>query len=410
MSLAALAAPARPAAAAEHLFSGILDLRLFSSNADAPWLGGGLDKLRLGRADEPLALGQALIEYRGRWSETVSAKVTAALYDGQERPVNLTEAYLEYAPVPRSAWRLRARAGAFYPPVSLANTSTGWTSPYTLSFSAIDTWIAEEVRIGGAEVEARHLGRFTGSSDDIAFTAAAFQANDPAGALISWRGWALHERQTGLFETLPLANLPAFADTGSFPPQESFEKPFVELDHRWGYYAAAEWNHLESWRVRALHYDNLGDPSIIHAGQWGWRTRFDHFGWQWRPAPHTELLAQALLGTTEMEGFTGPLVYARFWSAYLLASRALGRHRWSARLDVFGVRDEDHTPDDPNREHGHALTLAYFFTLVDPAHWGAWRLGAESLFVWSDRPARRLFASAGARAERSLQLVVQYQF
>jgi hypothetical protein len=395
----------------QSTFDAIFDLRLLGSDARTVWLDAGLDKQRFGHDDQPLALGAALFDLDAHLTPTVSVRATAAAYDTTSALLHVTETYLGLAPVPHSAWRWRARAGLFYPPISVENTGVAWTSPYTLSFSSINTWIAEEIRAQGGEVELTHLGRFSESPHDLGFAAAVFRGNDPAGALLSWRGWSLHDRQSGLFERLPLAPLPAFAPGGSFfPVQQAFEKPFVELDGRWGYYAALRWNYLDWSEVRALHYDNLGDPSVVQGGQWAWRTRFDHLAWHWRPAAGTDVLVQALLGDTEMDGFTGPLVDARFWAAYALASRELGRHRWSARIDVFGVRDDDSTPDDPNEEHGTGATAAYFYRLSAGRFGAEWRLGGELSLIRSARPARRLVGDAEERTETAAQLSAQLRF
>jgi hypothetical protein len=398
-------------AAAQSTFEALFDLRLIGADARTVWLDAGLDKQRFGHDDQGLAVGAALFDLDAHLAPTVSVRATAAGYDRTSTLLHVTEAYVELAPVPRSAWRLRSRAGLFYPPVSLENSGVAWTSPYTLSFSAINTWIAEEIRAQGGEIELAHVGHFADSPHDFSATAAVFRGNDPAGALLSWRGWSMHDRQSGLFERLPLAPLPAFAPGGSFfPVQGALEKPFVELDGRWGYYAALRWTYLDWSEVRLLHYDNLGDPAVVENGQWAWRTRFDHLAWHWRPAAGTDVLAQALLGDTEMDGFTGPLVYARFWAAYILVSQELGRHRLSARLDAFGVRDGDPTPDDPNQEHGAGATAAYFYRF--PAgHLGMeWRLGAELSLIRSARPARRLLGEVERRTEAAAQLCAQLRF
>jgi hypothetical protein len=409
----ALAGAGAPLAAFETRWSGLLDLRLVHSDAGRSWLDAGLDKQRFADSDGPLALGAAILDLRARFGELFGAHLTLAAYDGLGTPVDLTEAFLDFHPVPRSAWRLRARAGAFYPPVSLENSGPGWTSPYTLSFSAIDTWIGEEIRALGGEVELTRSGRFSGSPHDFGVTAAFFRQNDPAGALLSWRGWALHDRQTGLFEKLPLADLPAFGERGSFPPQAAFEKPYVELDGRAGWYADAHWSFADATRVRFLRYDNRGNPAIVRHGQWAWRTRFDHLGWQLRLPGDADLLVQALAGDTEMDGYTGPLVYAKFRAGYLMASRAWGAHRASLRFDAFDVRDDDPTPDDPNAERGHAWTVAYFYTPPAPPAWrlpGSWRAGLEVLSVRSHRPARAILGDPVDRRETSAQLTLQWRF
>lgn len=405
--------PAATAAwGAEHSLAALLDGRVLTSDANDVWFDRGLDKQRFSTEDAPVALGQALLQYRGDWLPSLSTLVSAAFYGGRNDSPHVTEAFVELHPVPRSAWRIRGRAGLFYPPLSLENTAIGWTSPYTLSFSAVNTWIAEEIRAEGAELELTHMGRFESSASDFGFTGGAFRGNDPAGALVSWRGFALHERQTGLFERLPLADLPGFSPRGSLYPQQAYEKPFVEIDGRTGYYLGARWDYLGRSRLQAMHYDNLGDPTKVKDGQWAWRTRFDHLGGQLHLAPGIDLLAQQLRGDTEMYGAQEPLVNAKFWAAYVLVSRAWGAHRLSVRADGFGVADEDATAGDPNQEHGHAWTVAYFYSLPGGGAplGGSWRLGLEVLSVSSDRPARRLLGSASGRRETSAQLSAQLRF
>jgi hypothetical protein len=151
---------------------------------------------------------------------------------------------------------------------------------------------------------------------------------------------------------------------------------------------------------------------VVEDGQWAWRTRFDHLGWHFVPTRDTDLIFQALDGYTLMEGYAGPLVEIDFWSAFLLASRAWGPHRASLRFDAFGATDRDGLADDPNQEHGHAWTAAYFYTLElrSTEARGGWRFGVELLSVDSDRPARRLFGEPAAQRETTAQLVVQWRW
>jgi len=399
-------------AAPEVELHGSVDLRLLASDSDHVWLDEGLEKQRFAAGDEPVQLGAALADLRVGLTSALDLRATAAIYDDSGAAIDPIEAYFELHPEPRSAWRWRLKGGAFYPPVSLANTDLGWTSPYTLSFSAIDTWIGEEVRGLGIEVEMTHLGSPTGSAHDVGLVGSAFRSNDPAGALLSWRGWSLGDRQTGWLERLPLADLPAFRPTGSFPPQEAYEEPFVELDDRVGFYVGAQWDVLERSRVRLLHYDNRGDPAVIGGGQWAWHTEFDHIGWRLRPRAGTEIIVQALSGDTEMDGFTGPLVYVEFQAASVLLSGVHGAHRASLRVDLFSVTDEDTTLDDPNAEHGRAWTVAYFYApegRLQPRY-GSWRFGLELLRIDSDRSARRLFGEPARRSENSLQASFAWRF
>lgn len=411
LMVALVAAPSTPLAAAEHRWRALFDLRFLAGFDGRSWLDAGFDRARFGSDDPAIVWGSALLEYEGRLTPTLGARLTLAGYDGTSHALDFTEAFLEYTPVPRSAWRFKARGGIFYPPVSLENTAVGWSSPYTLSFSAIDTWIGEEVRGLGVEVAATHMGRFTGSTDDWTLLGAAVRDNDPLGALLAWRGFAIHDRQSGWREHLPLAELPGFAEGGSFfGAQEPFEEPFTELDGRTGYYAGVQWDARDRSRLRYLHYDNLADPSVVAGGQWAWRTRFDHLGWQLRLPAESDLLVQVLAGDTVIDGFEGTLVYNSFVAAYVLWSRAWDRHRVSARADLWSVRDQDTTPDDPNQEHGRGLTAAYFYTPPPRSRLGGWRAGIELRSLESDRPARRLFDEDARRREDTAELTLQWRF
>jgi hypothetical protein len=401
---------AGPLHAVEQEVAGIVSLRLLAVASGDSWVDGGLAKLRFDGEDEPLSLGAARVAYRARFTPTLSLRTAASAYaDGPGSLLDLDEAYLELRPVPRSAWRLLARAGAFHAPLSLENTGIGWTSPYTLSYSSVNGWFGEELRTFGVEGQLTHAGAPAGSPHDLVLVAGLFRANDPAGALLAWRGWAIGDRPTRLFERLPLAPLPGFGPAGLFFVQEAFEEPFHEIDGRTGWYAGAQWDYLDRSRLRALRYDNRGDPAIARHGQWAWLTRFDHVGWHLRLRQGSEAIVQAVRGDTEMDGFEGPFVLADFGAAFVLLSHAWDRHRVSLRYDDFWVHDRDHLAGDPNQEDGHAWTAAWF--LEPPrAGWGRCRVGVEALRLLSSRPARRILGEPARSSERSLQLVGEWRF
>src|SRR5690606_3411051 len=84
-----------------------------------------------------------------------------------------------------------------------------------------------------------------------------FYGNDPAGTVLSWRGWSINNWQTAWGGDIALADLPVFA----FAPQQApVSEPFLELDGAPGYYSWAELGLARSLRVRALYYDNRADP------------------------------------------------------------------------------------------------------------------------------------------------------
>ncbi len=79
-----------------------------------------------------------------------AARIVADYVDDASGGVDLTEALLEWRPVPRSRNQQQLKIGAFYPSLSLENGDRGWQSPFTYSYSAINTWLGEEIRPFGS--------------------------------------------------------------------------------------------------------------------------------------------------------------------------------------------------------------------------------------------------------------------
>ena len=65
--------------------------------------------------------------------------------------VDALETYLRYAPTAEGDFAWSVKAGAFFPTISLENDDLGWASPYTLTPSAINSWIGDELRTIGSE-------------------------------------------------------------------------------------------------------------------------------------------------------------------------------------------------------------------------------------------------------------------
>ena len=318
--------------------------------------------------------------------------------------LDLQEAWLGWNPVPTSPWRVRAKAGAFFPLNSLevAYDQVGWNAARTISSSAINSWIAQEVRVVGAELTGQWRGALIGSPHTFSARLGVFGGNDPAGTEIAWRGWDLSGRVTGLFQKLRLPDLPVYRPTGPIPRQTRDVHVFREIDHRPGFYGALGYS-LEGWLdVEAMHYDNRADPLRVKSGQYGWRTRFDHLGARLRLPGAWELDSQAMRGSTLM----GPnAVHVGFSSWYLLASRALGAGLATVRYDWFRTSDRDILPQDPNAERGHAWALAYSLPLRHSL-----TLVAEALRVASNRAARSQIGQDPRQIENSLELELRWAF
>ncbi len=382
-------------------------MRGVASDAGRGWLYGGLDKSRYDPDHEGLRLGQAVLDLRAELADSVEGRVWANAYtDRAGSLTELGEAWLLWRPVPDGAWRWRGKLGAFFPELSLENHDSGWTPHYLPSSSAINTWVGEELRTLGGELQLERDGRHAASRHDWRFTVAAFRWNDPAGSLLAWRGWSVGERVTGLRESLPLPqDAGLFGADGVWSRQQPAVEPFHEIDHRSGWYAGLRHRYDRRLSVEWLRYDNRGDPERLRDHQYAWRTRFDHLAFSWQRGDWT-LLGQLMDGDTRM-GFVArrKLVDVHYRAAYLLLSRQLGSQRLHLRLDRFRLRDRDMVAADPNHETGHALALGWDWQWRPDT-----RLALEWLQQDSTRPLRELAGVPVDRRERQLTALWRWQF
>jgi hypothetical protein len=412
--LALGAAMSRAEEGDRHSFTGALDLSVVV--ADSPldsWLERGQGKLRFDQEHDGVAYSRAFLDYRSRITDTVNARVALDSVDSISNAIDLTEAFLEWRPVPRSAWRFRSRLGAFYPKLSVENTDAGWSNAYGLSSSVINTWIGEELRAVGAELRAtRVLTSLPGHS--LSVEGGAFYGNDPTGALLTWRGWAAHDRQTGLFSSVPTPEVSAIApwDPGGEPLPKY--DPFDEIDHDPGFYAGAEWNWEGRARIKAFHYDNHADPEAVNAaGEYAWQTWFDHVGAEFELPCRTALLAQWIGGATRMGPDLGPwrVQDVDFDAAFVTLTGALGeRHRLSLRYEWFDIQPFDDPEGVTNRDDGAAWAASWLFQATEHV-----RIGAEYLAIATDHCASQscIWVWNGlprTTRENTFQLTLRWRF
>jgi len=376
---------------------------------ETSWLDGGLGKLRYDESQPNLHLDRLLLEYRGALRPTLFAQLDIDYTHDGSGGFDVAEAFFEWRPVPRSPARHRVKVGVFYPRLSLENTDAGWETPFSISSSAINTWLAEEVKQLGAEWSVQRRLGGPGSPHEIGAFAAAFYYNDPTGTLLAWKGWGIHDRQTRWNEQLPLPPLPQLQPgTPMRRKQAPHAEPFLEIDHAPGYYAGAEWRYAQRLSIQAAHYDNRADPLLAANGQYAWETVFDHIAVQVSLPWDIGLMAQWMSGYTLM----GPVIASfgtrpvddDFEASYLMLTRAFDGYRISLRFDDFEVRDNDRLPNDNNSESGDAITLAYIREL-SPSLW----LAVEWLRVDSDRPARAYLGLAPSSTETVLQAQLRWR-
>ncbi|MDQ2989212.1 MAG: hypothetical protein M3R60_08940 [Pseudomonadota bacterium] len=382
--------------------SGVLDVRASTGDSERSWTRDGLGKTRYDGAG--LRLGQAILGVELPISDAITGIAVLNASDDRRRVVDLQETWLGWNPVPTGPWKIRAKAGLFFPQLNqeIDYDRLTWTPTRTISASAINSWVGEELRTKGVELSMTHRGRASGSAHDFGATAAIFNGNDPAGTLLAWRGWGIGDRITGVSEPIRLADLPVYRPDGPINKQTRDIKLFREIDGRAGYYAAFNYGYAGKIEVTAMHYDNRGDPLIVKQGQYSWATKFNHVGLRVRPAGKWELMAQWLAGSTVMGARAVALDY-RAW--YALASHPLGNGILTMRYDQFRAREHDILPLDPNGEDGRSLALAYVYELTP-----ALSLVTELLSLESKRPARRLLGELPEQHDRSLTTSLRWQF
>ena len=370
-----------------------------------PWTEGGFSKLRY--ADDGFEAFRLFAEYHGRITPTLRARVVADYIDDVSGGVDLTEAAIDWRPIPRSRNQHQIRFGGFYPSFSLENGDRGWQSPFTYSYSAINTWLGEEIRPFGAEWSLRR--RFDGfrSNHEVRAFAAGFYGNDPAGTLLFWRGWSLHDRQSRFNDELKIPARP-------FTTAPQHLTPFMETDHRPGAYGGVEWRYARRALVQLVRYDNRADPFSFRDGQWGWGTDFNHLAVQVGLPAKLGLIVQSMAGRTEWltaalpDGTRMPIsehVRDEFESTFLLLTRKLGEHqRLAVRYDTFAFERPAAVPE-LYADEGNAWTLSY---RVDASE--RFSGGIEWLRIDSQRDLLpRYYATPAEQTESQLRLQFSYR-
>jgi hypothetical protein len=389
-----LAAAAVPCGATDWELS--LDVRLVDSNAEPSFMEGGLGTTRFSSNDDGLQLGRARLALTQALGELWSAHVDASMYDDKDRsPVGVTEAYLLFRPYPFAGYRFRLKVGGFYAPISLENRTAGWDSPYTLSYSAINSWLATEVRPLGLEGTLDWLGTRTGHGFDLGATGGVFGWNQGTGVVLTNNGFSLTDRQTALFGRV--------GQPGADPLGGA--EPFLQFDHRAGIYGGIELRYLDRVVLRALRYDNRAAPeaddvTTANYSQW---TRFNTAGVRIEGDRGWTGIVQWLDGETTTAA-DWPLAGLSRWpfrAEFALLSKRFGRHTLSARYDRFTV--DSVNAAGYGAQDGHAWTAAYLFDVS--AHW---RVALEWLQVVSSSSSRVDFGGPPLLTETQLQLSIRY--
>ncbi len=394
--------------AGELRLQGLAWARGIETEGQPSWMEGGFGRLTDGASAPGTSVGVARFQAQLglEWKPTETLLVHAhglarkeGRRDGGER-FGLTEAFVQYRPDLSAAVSLRVRGGTFFPQTSRENVGPLWSSPYTLTLSALNTWIGEEMRLTG--LESVVVVRSPGGSE-LQLAATAFAANDTLGTLVAWRGWSFSDRLTVVGETVPLPPLTSFRPGREFSRQQPGTRPIDEIDDRVGWQARARWSRRDVVLLQAAYTDNGGDRELYHR-QYSWRTRFGQVAAELHVTPSLVLLGEAALGDTGMGPADSGHVDVRFHVAYLMASWGGARARLSARYDRFYNQDRDGTAE-PDDESGSAWTLAALWRPEPHV-----RLGVEALQVHARRPAAAFSGANPDTDARRLQGEVRLTF
>lgn len=362
---------------------------LAATDGEESWVDGGFGKLSTSGTDDgdlrvlPM-LSEANLIWQPRLGWALSGTVVGTFQGGERTEAGISEAYLSYKPMRGSATRFSARAGLMWPPVSLEHEGADWHVRDTITPSAINSWIGEEVRPVALEgTVSTELGEHR-----LSATAAIFAANDTAGTLLTFRGWALHNRRTLAFNEQPL---PPFEEEDQ-GYQAPYTHPLLDVDggfaSRPGYYAKLTWQPPVPVRFEYFRYDNRAKPEWVNDDlEWGWRTHFNNIGVAAEVAG-LKIRAQAMTGRTRM-GFEEPpsgrhWVDMRFRSAFLLVSHPVGSVGIAARVEAFDTHNRGSWWGDEYDDSGWAATLAA------KREWGRFTGLIELIHVSSDNDSREV--------------------
>jgi hypothetical protein len=396
LAISAFALLDTPVKAVEFSYNLYGDARLVVPPSDRSYLDGGLGKLHFGNDDGSPSVHfvEAIAEARAQITSELLAAATGRFDPKYGPAVDLLDAWVRYRPVSTTEWLWSVKAGAFFPPISLENEEIGWTSFWTITPSAIDSWLGSEVRIIGAEGTLQ----WRRNSGTVTLIGAIFGWNENAGELISERGWTLDDRVTGLYEKAREPDASVVLSGGT-PPERTHL--FKQFDSNPGWYLDLSWEPEDIGGFEVMRYDNDADPRATRGDDVAWHTSFWDLGFRTQLGKLT-FLSQALDGATVIQPTASSRLDTNFRSAYALLGLDLDEWWVAARIEWFQTRTHAPGPASPLSEDGHAGT---FSASWQPRKW--LRLTGEFILADSTRRERLLEGEATRQIEKQFQLAVR---
>ena len=406
IALLSITVQAQPESA--HHFAAQVNAIGNYNNSTTTWLNGGLSRFGLGSSDDGNnvgVLGELHVGYKydatNRLSFRTHFQAMKATEDSSARSLGIVEFKARY--VAHSSWdkQVTITAGQFFLPTSMENIDRFWESPYTISFSTLNSWIGEEFRPIGLDLG---YAKTLDSGSRWSVSGTAFGGNDSMGALLAWRGWSNGRHRSVFGDTLSLPDLIVLDEGGEFEAQrDDGTKPFGrDLDGNVGFSVRSSWRSVDDYVLNFAWVDNMGDTELHH-GEYAWRTKFGVAGGAWNITSKLELLGEFSRGSSTMG--EGPGVDIDFYSAYVLASYLVNSLRYSARFEKFGTKDRD-VVDNENNDTGLGYTIALMWEPSE-SHFSG---GGEVLYVDSKRNRTTTMGSFEDKERISISVIGKYVF
>ena len=276
-----------------------------------------------------------------------------------------------------------------------------WGVTRSITPSAINSWVGEEVKVWGVEATVRR--GFGGH--ELEATAGLFGGNDTSGTLLTFRGWALHDVKATAFGHFPLPPLSPFMEVRQAPVTD----PLWEIDGRAGHYVRLGWTPPGTVELQRLLLRQQRRPAgrarpavglahaVLEPGRAARPRREDRGA-----GPGDERLDRDGLSprTTAASGPTSTSARPICWSRARSAEGLV-----TGRIEGFEVEDRSLRALDDNEERGWAATAAYRRPIGAHLVWLV-----EASHVDSDRPSRALAGVAPEQAQTVVQTALRVVF